>query len=107
MAWVFFAGDLTLRPGRNIYVDYNQLGIIETGAPVKIGDKKVGFIKGIGYIRGTKRARPKVRLHLWVDKRYSSWLFKNSRFYFESISIIGQRHINIALPPEGAPWALT
>ncbi len=103
VGWVVFAGDLTLRPGINIYVEYNRLGIIETGAPVKIGDQQVGFVKGIRYHRPLHNEHPKVRLHLWIDKAYGGWLFQHSRFFLESISIIGQRHINIALPPEGTP----
>jgi len=103
IGWVFLAGDLTWRPGLEFTVEFDRLGIIETGAQVRIGDQRVGFVRSISYSREKRGVKPKVRLRLWVDKKYASWLFDNSRFYFESISLIGQRHINVALPPAGEP----
>ncbi|MBU1238613.1 MCE family protein, partial [Myxococcota bacterium] len=77
IAWVFFMGDVTLTSGLEFSVEFNRLGIIETGAPVRIGDQKVGFVKSINYVRSEAGAKPKVRLRLWIDKKYSSWIFTN------------------------------
>jgi hypothetical protein len=84
--------------GLSFYVEFARIGVIETGTAVKIGQHKIGTVEGIRLV--DKNNKNLVHLKLWVKKKYADYIFINSRFYFESISIIGMRHINIAMPPE-------
>ncbi|MGM0597818.1 MAG: MlaD family protein [Myxococcota bacterium] len=97
-AYTSTTGKLSQQDGVSFYVEFARMGVIETGTAVKIGQHKIGTVEGIRLIDKNKESL--VRLKLWVKKEYADYIFINSRFYFESISIIGMRHINIAMPPE-------
>jgi hypothetical protein len=98
LVYIFYFKTTSTENGIILYVDYKRLGIVENGSPVKMGFNTIGFIDGVSLVR--KKKTSFVRIKLWIDKRYAKFVYTNSKFYFESISLIGLRHININLPPE-------
>ena len=94
LVWIFFFDHIHLSPGIRVHVEFSRLSILETGAPVKIGAQKVGVVEKIQFLSHSGRAR----VTLWIQKDFSSYIFSNSRVYLESLSLIGERHVNIVLP---------
>ncbi|MBU1413163.1 MCE family protein [Myxococcota bacterium] len=99
LAWIFFFDALHLRPGIRLHVEFSRLSILDTGAAVKIGAQKVGVVEKIQFRSDVGR----VRVTLWIDQRMAPHIFSNSRVYLESLSLIGERHVNIVLPSAEEP----
>ncbi|MBU1219725.1 MCE family protein [Myxococcota bacterium] len=98
LSWVFLFGKGFLENGYYINVDFERIGTIENGSDVKIGNIKVGHVQGFYLLK--KDNMHMTRLKLWINNRYRNYIRKNSRVYFESVSIIGLRHINIVMPED-------
>jgi len=94
LVWIFFFNDLHLRPGIQLHVEFSRLSILDTGSPVKIGAQKVGVVEKIQIVPSSGR----IRVSMWIDARMAPYIFSNSRVYLESLSMIGERHVNIVLP---------
>lgn len=99
LAWIFFFDAIHLRPGVRLHVDFARLSILDTGSAVKIGALKVGVVEKIQLLPKTGH----VRITLWLDARMAPHVFTNSRVYLESLSLIGERHVNIVLPEADEP----
>ncbi len=94
LAWIFFFGNVRLRPGIHLHVDFSRISILDTSAPVKVGAYKVGVVEKIQF----RPDQQTVRVTLWVDAAHAKNIYSNSQVHLESISLIGERHINIVLP---------
>ncbi len=99
LSWIFFFDAIHLRPGIRLHVDFSRLSILDTGAVVKIGSQKVGVVEKIQILPTSGQ----VRVTLWIDARMAPHIFSNSRVYLESLSMIGERHVNIVLPDAEEP----
>ena len=99
LGWIFFFDAIHLRPGVRLHVDFARLAILDTGSAVKIGALKVGVVEKIQLLPGNGH----VRVTLWLDGRMAPHVFTNSRVYLESLSLIGERHVNIVLPEAAEP----
>lgn len=99
LGWIFFFDAIHLRPGVRLHVDFARLSILDTGSAVKIGALKVGVVEKIQLLPGSGH----VRVTLWLDARMAPHVFTNSRVYLESLSLIGERHVNIVLPEAQEP----
>ena len=99
LTWILFFDSVHLRPGIRLHVDFSRLSILDTGSPVKIGSQKVGIVEKIQILPTSGH----VRITMWVDSRMAPFIFSNSRVYLESLSMIGQRHVNIVLPDAAEP----
>ncbi|MBN2723055.1 MAG: MCE family protein [Deltaproteobacteria bacterium] len=99
--YVFGTGDAISSTGIPIYVDFNRSGTIQMGSDVKCGHLKIGIVEGV-YLKNEK-GKLKTRVKLWIKKEWAERIPVNSRVYFESVSIIGFRHINIVMPDDRSP----
>lgn len=80
------------RSGYQLRVYFNFLNDLSIGAPVKIA----GGIK-IGQVEQIRQSAEKTEVLLWIDKRYK--LVKNTKFAIFTTGIIGEKYINIFVPP--------
>lgn len=99
LGWIFFFDAIHLRPGVRLHVDFARLSILDTGSAVKIGALKVGVVEKIQLLPESGH----VRVTLWLDARMAPHVYTNSRVYLESLSLIGERHVNIVLPEAREP----
>ncbi len=78
--------------GYTLRVYFSFLNDLRKGAPVKIA----GGIK-IGYVDSIKQSGEKTEVTVWIEKKYS--LIKNSKFAIFTSGLIGEKYINVFVPP--------
>src|SRR5262245_3041614 len=73
VAFIFILGNFSLRSGFTIKVDYDYIGALQPGAPVKVSGIKVGKVSGIAFLGGKEDpkvgGRVQVRLTVWIEDR--------------------------------------
>lgn len=111
-AFIIVMGGINFQPAYSIFVDFDNPGGLQTGAPVKIAGVKVGKIKEIAF-RGGQMTNGKrdalVRLRIDVEKRYQPSVHTNSIFYVTTQGVLGEQFLAIEpgssdqpVLPEGA-----
>ena len=97
-AFILVMGGINFQPAYSIFVDFDNPGGLQTGAPVKIAGVKVGKIKEIAFrggdMKGGKR-EPLVRLKIDVERRYQSSVHTNSIFYVTTQGVLGEQYLAI------------
>jgi phospholipid/cholesterol/gamma-HCH transport system substrate-binding protein len=111
--FILVMGGINFQPTYNIFVDFDNPGGLQSGAPVKIAGVKVGKISEIGFRGGvdpaTGKRAPLVRLKVQIEKRYAQAVHENSLFYITNQSVLGEQFLAIEpgstdrpVLPEGA-----
>jgi phospholipid/cholesterol/gamma-HCH transport system substrate-binding protein len=80
------------RSGYNLKIYFGFLNDLRSGAPVKIA----GGIT-IGRVDDIQQSAEKTEVTVWIDKRYK--LIKSAKFAIFTTGIIGEKYINIFIPP--------
>jgi len=97
--FVFVLGGIDLSEGYPIYVDFQNPGNIKPGAPVNVGNIRIGRVREIEYRGGrldpeTGR-RPLIRLTLEIDQDVEDTLHEDALFYVSSQSLLGEQNISV------------
>ncbi|TKC99100.1 MlaD family protein [Polyangium fumosum] len=100
--FILVMGGINFQPTYALFVDFDNPGGLQTGAPVKIAGVKVGKITEVqfrgGEIPGGAGKRdPLVRVKVEVEKRYQPSVRDNAVFYVTSSSVLGEQFL--ALDP--------
>jgi len=94
-AFILVMGGINFQPTYAIFVDFDNPGALQTGAPVRIAGVKVGKIAEIRFRGGidprTHRRDPLVRLEVRIEKRYQDSLHDNALFYVTNQSVLGEQ----------------
>ena len=98
-AFVFVLGDVTLAERYTIYVDYENPGNVQPGAPVNIGSIRIGNVEQIEY-RGQRLdpqtgRRPMIRMMLQIDEEVRDTIHEDALFYVASQSVLGESIIAV------------
>lgn len=97
-AFILVMGGINFQPTYSIFVDFDNPGGLQTGAPVKIAGVKVGKIKEIAFRGGEvnegKRAAL-VRLRIEVERRYLPSVHTNAIFYVTTQGVLGEQFLAI------------
>src|SRR5262245_20717419 len=112
-AFILVMGGINFQPTYPIFVDFDNPGGLQNGAPVKIAGVKVGKISEIGFRGGvdkhTGKREPLVRLKVQIERRYRESVHENSLFYVTNQSVLGEQFLAIEpgsndrpILPEGA-----
>src|SRR5262249_19916768 len=99
-AFILVMGGINFQPTYPIYVDFDNPGGLQGGAPVKIAGVKVGKISEIQFRGGVMNAStgkrdPLVRIKLQVEKRYAKSIHENSLFYVTTQGVLGEQFLAI------------
>jgi len=99
-AFMVIMGGLSFEPTYTIYVDFENPGGLQTGAPVKVSGVKVGSIEEMQFRGGVvdeKTGNPvaPIRLVAAIEKRYQKALPENSRFFVTSQGVLGEMFLAI------------
>lgn len=98
-AFILVMGGINFQPTYSIYVDFDNPGGLQSGAPVKIAGVKVGKISDIQFRGGTDartgKREPLVRLKVLIEKRYQQSVHENSLFYVTNQSVLGEQFLAI------------
>ncbi|PKN27922.1 MAG: hypothetical protein CVU65_00775 [Deltaproteobacteria bacterium HGW-Deltaproteobacteria-22] len=97
--FIFILGNYSFGEGFTVQVDFDFVGNLPPGAPVKVAGIKVGRVERISFLGGRVDERTKrrvyVRLHLWLESRARATVRTNSRIYINTQGILGEQYIEI------------
>ncbi len=97
--FVFILGNFSTQKGFTFYVDFNFVGNLAKGAPVKVSGIKVGKIQEIRFLAGTYDPKVKrrvyVRLKVWVEDRARKAIRTDSEFYINTEGVLGEQYLEI------------
>ncbi len=99
-AFILVMGGINFQPTYSIFVDFDNPGGLQNGAPVKIAGVKVGKISEIAFRGGgndvkTGKREALVRLKVDVEKRYQKSVHENSIFYVTTQGVLGEQFLAI------------
>lgn len=99
-AFILVMGGINFQPTYALFVDFDNPGGLQTGAPVKIAGVKVGKIDEIQFRGGKKDEKtgerdPLVRIKITVEKRYKDSIYENSLFYVTTQGVLGEQFLAI------------
>src|SRR5689334_10522045 len=93
IGFIFVLGNFSLRSGFKVYVDFDYIGALQPGAPVKVSGIKVGKISDVEF-RGGKiddklGKRVQVRVTAWVEDRVRDSIRQDAEFYINTAGVLG------------------
>jgi len=99
IAFIFVLGNFSLRSGFTIYVDYDYIGSLQPGAPVKVSGIKVGKVSDVEF-RGGKidpklGKRVQVRLTVWIEDRVRDSIRGDAEFFINTAGVLGEQYLEI------------
>jgi phospholipid/cholesterol/gamma-HCH transport system substrate-binding protein len=108
IAFIFVLGNFSLRSGFHIYVDYDYIGSLQPGAPVKVSGIKVGKVSDVEF-RGGKiddklGKRVQVRLTVWIEDRVRDSIRSDAEFFINTAGVLGEQYLEIV---PGRDWDKT
>lgn len=99
--FILAMGGMNFQPTYSLFVDFDNPGGLQTGAPLKIAGVKVGKVTEIqfrgGEAAGTGKREPLVRVKVVLEKRYQPAIHDNAAFFVTSAGILGEQYL--ALEP--------
>jgi phospholipid/cholesterol/gamma-HCH transport system substrate-binding protein len=105
-AFILIMGGINFQPTYSIFVDFDNPGGLQSGAPVKIASVKVGKIKELAFRGGTTsegKREALVRIRVEVEKRYQGAIHTNSVFYVTTLGVLGEQFLAIEPGSSDAP----
>ncbi|HEY5927382.1 MAG TPA: MlaD family protein [Kofleriaceae bacterium] len=105
IAFIFVLGNFSLRSGFTIYVDYDYIGSLQPGAPVKVSGIKVGKVTEVEF-RGGKidpqlGKRVQVRVTVWIEDRVRDSIRSDAEFFINTAGVLGEQYLEIV---PGRDW---
>src|SRR5690606_5955148 len=102
--FVVVMGGLSLEPTFRVYVDFDNPGGLQSGAPIRISGVKVGRVTAIQFRGGqidpkTKQPEPPIRVVAQIEQQYSQAIRENSRWFVTSQGVLGEMFL--AIEPGG------
>jgi phospholipid/cholesterol/gamma-HCH transport system substrate-binding protein len=98
-AFIFILGNYSFGSGFNVYVDFDFVGNLTAGAPVKIAGIKMGRVESIEFMGGkydeNVKRRVFVRVKLWVNDKARESVRTDSKVYINTQGILGEQYVEI------------
>src|SRR5215813_11040628 len=104
IGFIFVLGNLSLRSGFTVYVDYDYIGSLQAGAPVKVSGIKVGKVTDVDFFGGKqddKGRRVQVRVTVWIEDRVRDAIRSDAEFYINTAGVLGEQYLEIV---PGRDW---
>ncbi len=97
--FVFALSGVRLKSGYDLFVDFNNPGSVQSGAPVKIAGIKVGSVKEVEYRGGRldtrTHRRALVRVRLRVDEDVKKTIHEDALFFVTTQGVLGEQFVAI------------
>src|SRR5580700_5953471 len=98
-AFVLVMGGLNFQKTYSVFVDFDNPGGLQTGAPVRIAGVKVGSVKELSFLGGKVDAktgrRTLVRATLSIEERVRTAIHDDSDFYVTTQGVLGEQFLAI------------
>jgi len=107
IGFIFVLGNLSLRSGFTIYADFDYIGALQPGAPVKVSGIKVGKVSEVEFFGGKQDPaiggkRVQVRVTVWVEDRVRDSIRSDAEFYINTAGVLGEQYLEIV---PGHDWS--
>jgi phospholipid/cholesterol/gamma-HCH transport system substrate-binding protein len=98
--FVLVMGGINFQPTYSLFVDFDNPGGVQVGAPVKIAGVKVGNVQEIQFRGGTlnpltKQRDPLVRLKISIERRHKHAVHDNGTFYVTTQGVLGEQFLAV------------
>src|SRR6188508_1570266 len=98
--FVIVMGGMSLEPTYRVFVDFDNPGGLQSGAPVRISGVKVGRITAIEFRGGqinakTQEPEPPIRVVAQIENQYREAIRENSRWFVTSQGVLGEMFLAI------------
>lgn len=98
--FVVVMGGMSLEPTYRVFVDFDNPGGLQSGAPVRISGVKVGRVTSIEFRGGvvnpeTQEPEPPIRVVAQIENRYRQAIRENSRWFVTSQGVLGEMFLAI------------
>ncbi|MGE5180633.1 MAG: MlaD family protein [Acidobacteriota bacterium] len=105
LAFIFVLGNFSLRSGFHIYVDYDYIGALQPGAPIKVSGIKVGKVSDVEFLGGKEdpklHQRVQVRVTAWIEDRVRDSIRSDAEFFINTAGVLGEQYLEIV---PGKDW---
>ncbi|HWO22516.1 MAG TPA: MlaD family protein [Kofleriaceae bacterium] len=105
VGFIIVLGNVSLRSGFSIAVDFDYVGSLQPGAPVKVSGIKVGKVKGVelrgGAIDPALGKRVQVRITAWIEDRARDSIRSDAEFFINTAGVLGEQYLEIV---PGRDW---
>src|SRR5262249_32910564 len=97
--FIFVLGNFSLHSGFKLYVDFNYVGALQPGAPVKVSGIKVGKVEGVEFFGGKEdpqlHDRVQVRVTAWIEDRVRDSIRADSEFFINTSGVLGEQYLEV------------
>jgi phospholipid/cholesterol/gamma-HCH transport system substrate-binding protein len=106
VGFIFVLGNFSLRSGFRFQLDYDFIGSLQPGAPVKVSGIKVGKIEDVEFLGGkpdpkVNNQRVQVRVTVWVEDRVKDAIRSDAEFFINTAGVLGEQYLEIV---PGTDW---
>jgi len=100
IGFIFILGNFSLRSGFTISVDYDYIGALQPGAPVKVSGIKVGKVSDVDFLGGKQDPklggkRVQVRVTAWIEDRVRDSIRGDAEFFINTAGVLGEQYLEI------------
>jgi phospholipid/cholesterol/gamma-HCH transport system substrate-binding protein len=105
VAFIFVLGNFSLKSGFTLRVDYDYIGSLQAGAPIKISGIKVGKVEDVhfwgGKIDPKTGKRVQVRVDAWIEDGARDSIRRDAEFFINTAGVLGEQYLEIV---PGRDW---
>jgi phospholipid/cholesterol/gamma-HCH transport system substrate-binding protein len=99
IGFVIVLGNFSLSSGFNLFVDYDYVGSLQPGAPIKVSGIKVGKIDEVsfwgGRIDDKIGRRVQVRVKAWIEERARESIRADAEYFINTAGVLGEQYLEI------------
>jgi phospholipid/cholesterol/gamma-HCH transport system substrate-binding protein len=106
LGFLVVLGNVSLRSGYAFAVDFDYVGSLAAGAPIKLSGIKVGKVSAIELYGGAPDPaiagkRVQVRVRAWVEDRVADAIRGDAEFFINTAGVLGEQYLEIV---PGKDW---
>ncbi len=98
-------GNFSIGSGFTVYVDYEFVGNLQEGAPVKVSGIKVGKVERIAFLGGQldpkTGKRVQVRVEAWIEDQAHDSIRGDAEYFINTAGVLGEQYLEIV---PGRDW---
>src|SRR5258705_13369460 len=99
VAFIFVLGNFSLKSGFTVHVDYDYIGSLQPGAPIKISGIKVGKVEDVHFWGGKVDARTgkrvQVRVDAWIENSARDSIRRDAEFFINTAGVLGEKYLQL------------
>nr|HEX4319120.1 MlaD family protein [Kofleriaceae bacterium] len=105
VGFIFVLGNFSLRSGFTLYADFDYVGSLQPGAPIKVSGIKVGKVENVEFLGGQMddklHQRVQVRVQAWIEDRAHDSVRSDCEVFINTAGVLGEQYLEIV---PGKDW---